>query len=129
VSTRYLHVQEAKREGIIKKCQKYCGRWHIVGSHHHKGHLNSPTKIEEPWHVMSQDTITWWYLVLKPYTMYACCSCKWAIQSNLCKYQIGIILLIIDISKSTLLEFCGTYSGSQKRDLDVLFTIYLLWMI
>jgi hypothetical protein len=44
-----------------------------------KGHLNYPTNIEEPWHVMSQDTITWWYVVLKPYTMYACCSYEWAI--------------------------------------------------
>jgi hypothetical protein len=24
-----------------------------------RGHLNSPTNIEKPWHVMSQDTISW----------------------------------------------------------------------
>ncbi len=58
-----------------------------------KGYLNYPTNIEEPWHVKSQDTITRWYVVLKPYTMYACCSCKWAIWSNLCKHQIVIIFV------------------------------------
>jgi len=40
----------------------------------------------------------------------------------LCKHQIAIILLTIDILKSTLLEFYGTYFGSQKGGLDVLFT-------
>jgi hypothetical protein len=125
VSTNYLHVSRGKERRNYKKCQKDCGRWHIAGSHHHKRHLNSPTQIEEPWHVMSQDTITQWYVVPKPYTMYAYCSCKWAIQSNLCKYHIAIILLTIDILESTFLEFCGTYSSSQKRNLDDLqFTFY-----
>ncbi len=31
-------------------------------------------------------------------------------------------MLITNISKSTLLEFCGTYFGSQRGGLDVLFT-------
>jgi hypothetical protein len=55
---------------------------------------------------MSQDTITWWYVVPKPYIMYACCSYEWAIWGNLCKHQ--IILLTTDILESTFLEFYGT---------------------
>jgi hypothetical protein len=47
--------------------------------------------------------------------MYACCSCEWVIRSNLCKHQIAIKLLTIGILESTLLEFCGTYFGSQSR--------------
>jgi len=37
-------------------------------------------------------------------------------------HQIAIILLPTDILESTLLEFYGTYFGSQKGGLDVLFT-------
>jgi hypothetical protein len=64
----------------------------------------------------------WWYVVPKPYTMYACCFYKWAIQGNLCKHQIAIILFTTDILESILSEFCATYFNSQKGGLDVLFT-------
>ncbi len=53
--------------------------------------------------------------------MYACCSCKLAIWGNLCKH-LAIILLTTNILKSTLLEFYGTYFGSQRGGLNVLFT-------
>lgn len=71
---------------------------------------------------MSQETITRWYVVPNPYTIYACCSCKWAHWGNLCKHQIAIILLTINISEVTFLEFCGTYFGSQRGGLSALFT-------
>jgi hypothetical protein len=38
------------------------------------------------------------------------------------KHQIAIILLTTNILESTLLEFYGTYFGSQRGGLDVLFT-------
>ncbi len=60
---------------------------------------------------MSQNNIIQWCVVIKPYTMYACCSYEWAIKNNLCIYQIATILLTLDISESIFLEFCGTYYG------------------
>jgi hypothetical protein len=81
MSTHYFHVEEAKRKGIIQNpnVKKIVEDGILQAYTITKGHLNSPTNIEKPWHVMSQDTITWWYVVPKPYTMYACCSYEWAI--------------------------------------------------
>jgi hypothetical protein len=44
-----------------------------------KWHLISPKNIEKPWHVMSQHTITQWFVVPKSYIMYVCCFCERAI--------------------------------------------------
>jgi hypothetical protein len=59
--------------------------------------------------------------------MYACCSYKWAIWGNLCKHQIVIILLSTNIFKSILLEFYGTYFGSQRGGWNPL--DYVLWTL
>jgi hypothetical protein len=45
-----------------------------------------------------------------------------AIQCNLCKHQIEILLFTTNVLETILLEFCGTYFGSQNGSLGVLFT-------
>ncbi len=52
---------------------------------------------------------------------YACCSCPWGLRENFCKHQCAIILQNTDISESMLLEFCGTYFGTNRRGLGTMF--------
>jgi hypothetical protein len=59
VLTHYFHAQETNRKGIIqnhnvKKIVKDGILWACTIA---KGHLNSPTNIEEPWHVISNESI------------------------------------------------------------------------
>jgi hypothetical protein len=60
----YFQVKKIVEDGIL---------WaHTIT----KWHLISPKNIEKPWHVMSQDTITQWFVVPKSYIMYVCCFCE-----------------------------------------------------
>jgi hypothetical protein len=49
VLTHYLHAQETNKKGII---QSHNVKKIVKDGTISKGHLNSPTNIEEPWHVI-----------------------------------------------------------------------------
>ena len=52
---------------------------------------------------------------------YVCCSCPLGFRGNFCKQQYAIILQYTDISESMLLEFCGTYFGTNRGGLGAMF--------
>ena len=56
-----------------------------------------------------------------PFVDYACCSCEHALRGNFCKHQIAILLKFLpDCRESSILEYCGTYYGTQRGGLKAL---------
>ena len=56
-----------------------------------------------------------------PFIDYVCCSCEHALRDNFFKYQIVILLKFLpDWRESSILEYYGTYCGTQRGGLEAL---------
>ncbi len=53
------------------------------------------------------------YKVPFPFTKYICCTCEWVLCGNLCKHQVVIISTCIDFNKENIIQYCGTWYGSD----------------
>ena len=73
------------------------------------------------WKVASQSIVGRWYDIPEPYTQYACCSFEWSIRGNMYKHQLAILKVSTNLSWSVILEFLGTFYGSLRGGLDVMF--------
>jgi hypothetical protein len=53
------------------------------------------------------------YKVPFPFTKYACHTCEWALCGNLCKHKVAIFLTCTDLTKENIIQYCGTWYGSN----------------
>ena len=83
-------------------------------------HMSPPTYPGESWIIKSLDS-GHAYEIFRPCLKYACCSCPWGLREFFCTHQCAIILQYTDISESMLLEFCGTYFGTNRGGLRAMF--------
>ena len=69
----------------------------------------------------SKDFTRWYFFKGDPFVDYACCSCEFALRGNFCKHQIAILLKFLpDCRPSSILEYCGTYYGTERGGLKAL---------
>jgi hypothetical protein len=59
------------------------------------------------------------YQVKYPFSQYACCTCKWALQGN--KHQIVVIITYNDVTHEDIIEYYGTWYGSIHGGLAPMF--------
>ena len=53
---------------------------------------------------------------------YVCWSCVHALRGYFCKHRIAIFLKFLpDCRETSILEYCGSYYGTQRGDWDVYF--------
>jgi hypothetical protein len=76
---------------------------------------------------MGQQHLKMTYKVPLPFTKYVCCTCEWALCGNLCKHQVVIFLTCIDLIKENIIQYCGTWYGSDHGGFVAMFSdpIYL----
>ncbi len=55
------------------------------------------------------------------FTKYACCTCEWALCGNLCKHQVAIFLTCTDLIKKNIIQYCGTWYGSNRGGFATMF--------
>ncbi len=90
--------------------------------------LIPPTHMIKPsmesystWIVRNQHYSHVSYKVMHPFTEYASCTCEWAMSGNLCKHQIMIILMVTNVTQEDVIEYCGTWYGSNCGGLPTMF--------
>ncbi len=62
------------------------------------------------------------YAMKFPFTEIFCCTCEWALQRNMCKHQIVVILTCTYIYQENIIHCCGTWYGSHCERLGHMFT-------
>ncbi len=78
---------------------------HGIGDSNETGHA---------WTVQSQQHPNMTYKVPLPFTKYACYTCEWALRGNLCKHQVAIFLTCTDFIKENIIQYYGTWYGSNR---------------
>ncbi len=91
-----------------------------------KGHIDPPTLVSpmDGWHtrmVRSQQHLDVTYKVVLPFTKYVCCTFEWALPGNLCKHQVVIFLICIDFTKENIIQYHGTWYGSNHGSFAAMF--------
>jgi hypothetical protein len=61
------------------------------------------------------------YKVPFPFTKYAYNTCEWALRGNLCKHQVAIFLTCTDLTKENIIQYCGTWYGSDRGGFAAMF--------
>ncbi len=62
------------------------------------------------------------YKVPLPFTKYVCCTCEWVLHGNLCKNQVAIFLTCTNLTKENIIQYCGTWYGSDHGGFATMFT-------
>jgi len=67
------------------------------------------------------------YKVPFPFTKYVCCTYEWALHGSLCKHQVAIFFTCTDFTKKNIIQYCGTWYGSDHGGFATMFMdpIYL----
>ncbi len=85
-------------------------------------HVYQPTfESDGAWGVRNQHLLNVIYTVKFPFTEMFCCTCEWALQGNMCKHQIVVILTCTYISQEDIIHYCGTWYGSHRGGLGHMF--------
>ncbi len=61
------------------------------------------------------------YIVKFPFIEIFYYTCEWALQRNMCKHQILVILTCIDITQHDIIHYYGRWYGSHCRRLGHMF--------
>jgi hypothetical protein len=56
-----------------------------------------------------------------PFTKYVCYTCEWALRGNLCKHQVAIFLTCTKLTKENIIQYCGTWYGSNHGGFAAMF--------
>jgi hypothetical protein len=122
-----MHTVEMKKHGFIRN--KVVER--IVKTSVEKAtlipHINVTHGIDDlnetghAWMVQNQQHPNMTYKVPFPFTKYACCTCEWALRGNLCKHQVAIFLTCIGLTKENIIQYCGTWYGSDPGGFVTMF--------
>ncbi len=85
-------------------------------------HVYQPTlESDGTWGVWSQCLPNVIYVVKFSFSKIFCCTCEWALQGNMCKHQIVVILTCTNISQKDITHYCGTWYGSHCGGLGHMF--------
>jgi len=85
-------------------------------------HVYQPTlESDGTWGVRSQCLPNVIYVVKFSFSKIFCCTCEWALQGNMCKHQIVVILTCTNISQKDITHYCGTWYGSHRGGLGHMF--------
>ncbi len=127
VARHYMHTVEMKKHGFIRN--KVVER--IVKTSVEKAtlipHINVTHGIDDlnetghAWMVQNQQHPNMTYKVPFPFTKYVCCTCEWALCRNLCKHQVAIFLTCIGLTKENIIQYCGTWYGSDPGGFVTMF--------
>ncbi len=83
--------------------------------------IDDSNEIGHAWMVQSQQHLNMTYKVPLPFTKYACYTCEWALRGNLCKHQVAIFLTCTDLTKENIIQYCGTWYGSDCGGFTAMF--------
>ncbi len=77
---------------------------------------------DNAWMVWSQGHLNIIYKVLAPFIRYACYEWEWALQNNLCKHQVIVLLTCIALAKENIITYCRTCYGIDYGGFKATFT-------
>jgi hypothetical protein len=119
-----MHTLEMKKKGFIKNkvmeaiiTQSVENVAFIPLTHVYQPTLES----DGAWGIQSQCLPNVIYMVKFPFTEIFCCTCEWALRGNMCKHQIVVILIWINIPQEDIIHYCGTWYGSHRGKLGDMF--------
>jgi hypothetical protein len=119
-----MHTLEMKKKGFIKNKVMEA----IITRNVEKATLIPLTHVYQPtlesdgtWGVWSQCLPNVIYVVKFSFSKIFCCTCEWALQGNMCKHQIVVILTCTNISQKDITHYCGTWYGSHCGGLGHMF--------
>jgi hypothetical protein len=78
-------------------------------------------EINHAWMVWNQQHLNMTHKVPLPFTKYVCYTCEWALCGNLCKHQVVVLLTCINLTKKYIIQYCGTWYGSDRGGLAAMF--------
>jgi hypothetical protein len=85
-------------------------------------HVYQPTlESHGAWGVQSQRLPNVIYMVKFPFIEIFCCTCEWALQGNMWKHQIVVILTCTHNSQEDIIHYYGTWYGSHCGRLGHMF--------
>jgi len=71
-------------------------------------HVYQPTfESDGAWGVQRQCLPNVTYVVKLSFTEISYCTCEWALQGNMCKHQIVVILTCTNITQEDIIHYCG----------------------
>jgi hypothetical protein len=76
--------------------------------------IDDSNEIGHAWMVRNQQHPNMTYKVPLPFTKYAYCTCEWALHGNLCKHQVAIFFTCTNLTKKYIIQYCGTWYGSDR---------------
>jgi hypothetical protein len=86
---------------------KYGGKFgHIKVDHTHQCHSTHLDVI---------------YNLNSPFIKYTSCTWDWVLRGNLCKHQVIILLAYNDLINNDIINYCGTWYGSNHGGLKTMF--------
>jgi hypothetical protein len=85
-------------------------------------HVYQPTlENDGAWGVRNQHLLDVIYAMKFPFTEIFYYTCEWALQGNMCKHQIVVILKCTNIFQEDIIHYCGTWYGSHCGRLGHMF--------
>ncbi len=69
--------------------------------------IDDYNEIGHAWMVRNQQCLDVTYKVSFPFTKYTCCTCEGALRGNLCKHQVVIFYMCIDLTEEILFNIVG----------------------
>ncbi len=124
ITCHYMHTLEMKKKGFIKnKVMEAITTQNVENATIIPfTRLYQPTlKSDGAWGIQSQHLPNVIYVVKFPFIEIFCCTCEWALQRNMWKHQIVVILTCIDIFQKDIIHYCGTWYGSHRGGLGHMF--------
>jgi len=111
------------RNKVVERIVKTSVEKATLISHTNVTHgIDDSNEIGHAWMVRSQQHPNMTYKVPLPFTKYACCTCEWALRGNLCIHQVAIFLTCTDLIKENIIQYCGTWYGSNRGGFAAMFT-------
>jgi hypothetical protein len=122
----HMHMIEMKKCKFIKnKVVEHIVKMNIEKAtllfHTHVTHgIDDLNKTGHTWKVQNQQHQNMTYKVTFLFTKYVCSRCEWVLHGNLCKHQV-VLLTCTDIIKENIIQYCGTWYGSNHGHFVAMF--------
>jgi len=123
-----MHTIEMKKHGfirnkVVERIVKMSVEKATLIPHTNVTHgIDDLNETGHAWMVQSQQHLNMTYKVPLPFTKYVCYTCEWALCGNLCKHQVAIFFTCTDLTKENIIEYCGTWYGSNRGGFATMFT-------
>jgi len=127
VPRHYMHIAKMKkcrfiRNKVMERIVKTnVGKATLILHTNVTHGVDDSNEIGYAWMVQSQQHPNMTYKVPLPFTKYVCYTCEWALRGNLCKHQVTIFLTCIDLTKENIIQYYGTWYGSDHGGFVAMF--------